>query len=279
MIYQKPRPAKCSDLNYAMVDWQIDRQFFLDIEGVKLESRCWGPPPDEASTIVLLHEGLGCVGMWRDFPQKLVNQTGMGVFAFSRQGYGHSDPSSLPRPIDYMSIEAVEFLPKVLDTIGFKQGSLLGHSDGASIAAIYAGKETNARVRNIVLMAPHFFTEPIGLASIQTARESYDNGGLKTKLARYHKNVDNAFCGWNDAWLNPEFEHWNIEDVLPNIEIPVLAIQGEGDQYGTIAQIDVIGEKIRGHFEQHILPDCKHSPFIDQREIVLGLVGGFVESN
>ena len=156
MIYQKPRPAKCSDLNYAMVDWRSNRQLFLNIDGMKLEAGCRGPRPDEANTIVLLHEGLGCVGMWRDFPQKLVNQTGMGVFAFSRQGYGHSDLCSLPRPIDYMSIEAVEILPKVLDAIGFKQGSLLGHSDGASIAAIHAGKVKDKRIKNIVLMAPLF---------------------------------------------------------------------------------------------------------------------------
>ncbi len=259
-----------------MVDWQTDQQIFLNIDGVKLEARCWGPSPDEADTIVLLHEGLGCVDLWRDFPEQLAEHTGMGVFAYSRQGYGKSDPCKLPRPIDYMSIEAIDVLPKVLDAIGFRQGSLLGHSDGASIAAIHAGKVKDQRVKDIILMAPHFFTEPIGLTSIRAASEAYDVGDLKLKLARYHIDVDNAFRGWNGAWLNPEFEHWNIEDVLPGIDIPVLAIQGEGDQYGTIAQIDVIGEKASGPVERHILPDCKHSPHLDQSEMVLGLVEGFV---
>ena len=256
--------------------WQTDQHFFLNIDGVKLEACCWGPRPGEADTIILLHEGLGCVDLWRYFPEKLASRTGKGVFAYSRRGYGKSDPCILPRPIDYMSIEAIDVLPKVLGAIGFKQGTLLGHSDGASIAAIHAGKVNDQRVKNIVLMAPHFFTEPIGLASIRAAREAYDVGDLKSKLARYHKNIDNTFLGWADAWLNPEFEHWNIEDVLPGIDIPVLAIQGEDDQYGTTAQIDVIGEKFAGPFERHILTDCKHSPHIDQSEDVLGLVGEFV---
>lgn len=279
MICQKPQPVKCSGSSCAMIDWQTDQQFFITIDGVKLEARCWGPSPDEANTIVLLHEGLGCVDLWRNFPEKLAVQTGLGVFAYSRQGYGHSDPCQLPRPIKYMSIEAIEVLPKVLDAIGFRQGSLLGHSDGASIAAIYAGKVNDPRVKNTVLMAPHFFTESGGLASIGAAKDAYEKGDLKPKLARYHKNVDSAFRGWNGAWLDPEFEHWNIEDALPGIEIPVLAIQGEDDQYGTVAQIDVIGEKVAGPFEQHILLDCMHSPFIDQKEKVLKLVEAFVAKN
>ena len=261
-----------------MVNWQVDQPLFLNLEGVKLEARCWGPPPDEANTIILLHEGLGCVDLWRDFPEKLAERTGMGVFAYSRQGYGKSDQCILPRPIDYMTIEAIDVLPRVLDAIGFKQGTLLGHSDGASIAAIHAGKVKDQRVKNIVLMAPHFFTEPVGLASIRAASEAYDKGDLKSRLARYHANVDNAFHSWNGSWLNPEFEHWNIEDVLPGVDIPVLAIQGEGDQYGTIAQIDVIGENVTGPVERHILPDCRHSPHIDQSKIVLRLVEEFAEN-
>ena len=279
MTCRKPPPARCSGSSCAMVDWQTDKQIFLNIEGVKLEARCGGPSPDEANTIVLLHEGLGCVDLWRNFPEKLAAHTGMGVFAYSRQGYGASDPCILPRPIDYMTNEAIDVLPKVLDAVGFRQGSLLGHSDGASIAAIHAGKVKDQRVKNIVLMAPHFFTEPVGLASIRAAKEAYANDDLRSKLARYHKNVENAFRGWNDAWLDPEFKYWNIEDVLPGIDIPVLAIQGEGDQYGTIAQIDVIENKVAGLFERYILPDCKHSPHIDQSEMVIGLVGEFVGAN
>ena len=279
MICQKPQLARCSGSNCAMVNWQVDQPIFLNIDAVKLETRCWGAPPNEANTIVLLHEGLGCVDLWRDFPEQLAERMSMGVFAYSRQGYGKSDPCQLPRSIDYMTNEAVDVLPKVLDAIGFRQGSLLGHSDGASIAAIHAGKVKDARVKQIVLMAPHFFTEPMGLASIRAASEAYNDGDLKSKLARYHENVDYAFLGWNGAWLDPEFEHWNIEDVLPGIDIPILAIQGEGDQYGTAAQIDVIGEKASGPVKRNILSDCGHSPHIDQIEMVLGLVGAFVGAN
>ncbi len=258
------------------MDWLVGAPFFLDVDGVRLEARCWGPSPSEAASIVLLHEGLGCVELWRDFPEQLARYTGMGVFAYSRQGYGRSDPCDLPRPIDYMNSEAMDVLPKVLDAIGFRRGTLLGHSDGASIAAIHAGKVKDAPIRNIILMAPHFFTEPGGLASIHAARKAYETGNLREKLARYHQNVDNSFLGWNDAWLNSEFEHWNIEDVLPGIEVPVMAIQGADDQYGTIGQIDVIEAKASGPFARQILPDCRHSPHIDQPALVLGAIKAFL---
>ncbi len=258
------------------LNWLVGEPFFLNVDGVRLEAQCWGPSPAEAATIVLLHEGLGCVELWRDFPEQLATLTGMGVFAYSRQGYGRSDPCDLPRPIDYMSREAVDLLPKVLGAIGFRRGTLLGHSDGASIAAIYAGRMPDARIENLILMAPHFFTEPVGLASIWAARKAYETGNLRLKLARYHQDADNAFFGWNGAWLDPEFERWNIENVLAGITIPVLAIQGADDQYGSMAQIDVIEKKTSGPFARQILPDCQHSPHIDQREKVLALVDGLL---
>ncbi len=257
--------------------WQTGKSIILTIDGAKLEAACFGPSPGDAPTIVLLHEGLGCVALWRDFPKQLVRATGHGVFVFSRQGYGQSGPCKLPRPLDYMTTEAVEVLPMMLDKIEFQQGTLFGHSDGASIAAIHAGKISDQRVQRIVLMAPHFFAESEGLASIRAAKEAYEKGGLKPKLARYHGNVDNAFYGWNDAWLDPRFEQWNIEAVLPGINIPVMAIQGADDQYGTIAQIDVIEKSVQGPFARHILADCKHSPYLDQAERVLELVGEFVQ--
>src|SRR5271165_5718945 len=204
--------------------------------GKRLEAVAFGPPPGTAPTIVLLHEGLGCVALWRDFPAKLAAATGWGVFAYSRAGYGQSDAIDLPRPLDYMSREAVLSLPEVLDTIGFERGILLGHSDGASIAAIYAGLHDDERVKGLVLMAPHVFTEEPGLASIAETKRAYETGDLKPKLARYHAHVDAAFLGWNGAWLDPGFEAWNIEGFVERWRAPALVIQGAGDQYGTLKQ-------------------------------------------
>jgi len=156
----------------------------ITINGARIECGCWGPPPDEAATLVLLHEGLGSLDLWKEFPEKLAQMTGLGVFAYSRSGYGNSDPVKLPRPLDYMSREALDVLPEILDGIGFKQGVLVGHSDGASIAAIYAGSIQDHRVRALCLMAPHFFAEPAGLKSIAQARIAYDEGDLRQRLAR-----------------------------------------------------------------------------------------------
>ncbi len=205
--------------------------------GKRLEAIAYGPPPGSAPTIVMLHEGLGCVALWRDFPRKLAAATGWGVLAYSRAGYGQSDPVDLRRPLDYMTREATLSLPEVLDAVGFARGILLGHSDGASIAAIYAGDRSDARVEGLVLMAPHVFTEAPGLASIAEAKEAYATGDLRAKLARYHAHVDVAFYGWNGAWLDPGFKAWNIESSVERWRVPALVIQGADDQYGTLAQI------------------------------------------
>ncbi len=255
--------------------WQNDQLIYLTINGARLEGRCWGPPPDQADTIVLLHEGLGSVGLWRDFPEKLSRATGMGVFAFSRQGYGRSDLRAVTRAIDFMRVEAVDVLPHVLDAIGFRRGLFVGHSDGASIAAIYAGLVDDERLQGIVLMAPHFFIEEKTLASIREARDVFINTDLSEKMGRYHSDSAHTFFGWCDAWLRPEFASWDITDVLPGINIPVLAIHGADDQYGTVAQIDVIGDNIGPLLEKHILADCKHIPFLEQGEKVLGLIKTF----
>ena len=180
-------------------DWLPGNSQILDVEGVRLETICFGPPPEQAATLILLHEGLGCVALWRAFPEALAEATGLGVFAYSRAGYGQSDPCSLPRPLDYMEREARDSLPRVLDAIGFRQGLLLGHSDGASIAALHGGFGDDLRVRGLVLMAPHFFTEPEGLAAIADARSQYQSGELRNRLGKYHADVDCAFLGWNDA--------------------------------------------------------------------------------
>src|SRR5216684_7723404 len=190
---------------------------FLRIGASDLEYRMIGPAPDDAPTIVMLHEGLGCVALWGDFPDRLAAATGAGVLVYSRAGYGASTTVTLPRPLDYMHIEALDTLPRLLDQIGFRRGLLLGHSDGASIAAIYAGGVQDHRVRGLVLIAPHFIVENVSIASIAEAKRAYDTGDLRTRLARWHRHVDVAFRGWNDAWLDPGFRAWNISDALAYI--------------------------------------------------------------
>ena len=257
------------------MNWDPSAPLAFAARGATLEGRCFGPPPSEAATFVLLHEGLGSATLWRDFPERLAAATGLGVFAYSRRGNGWSDTVEIPRPLDYMTREAVDVLPDVLEAIGFKRGLLLGHSDGASIAALYAGNVQDHRVRGLVLIAPHFFTEPEGLESIAEARTAYETSGLRERLAKYHRDVDGTFFGWNRAWLDPNFASWNIEETIDYVRVPVLAIQGEDDQYGTLAQINVLESRLYAPLEARILPNCRHSPFIDRPEDTVRLVADF----
>ncbi len=258
------------------MDWILSKTFWLDIAGVRLEVRCWGPPPQEAPTAVLLHEGLGSVSLWRDFPEKLAKVSGCGVFAFSRQGYGQSDPVDLPRPIDYMQREAKEVLPLVLKDIGVQKYVLLGHSDGASIAAVYGGHFDDPHLNGLVLFAPHFFTEADGLASIAEAKTTFENTDLKTRMARHHKDPENAFRGWNDAWLNPEFKAWDICKYISDIKVPVLAVQGEDDQYGTMAQLDVLEARLPTPLNRLELEGCQHQPHFNRPNSTLKAVVAFL---
>src|SRR3954469_19962676 len=178
----------------------------LSVNGASLEYRMIGPRPDAAPTIVMLHEGLGSVTTWGEFPAKLAEKTGAGVFVYSRAGYGKSSAVALPRPLDYMQREATDVLPKLLDAIGFRRGILLGHSDGATIAAWYAGSVQDYRVRALVLMAPHFFMEESNLQAICNTVTTYETTGLRARLARHHADVDAAFRGWSGAWLDPDFQ-------------------------------------------------------------------------
>lgn len=232
----------------------------LRIGASDLEYRMIGPAPDSAPTIVMLHEGLGSAGLWGDFPEKLQAATGAGVFAYSRAGYGASSPVKLPRPLDYMHIEATDVLPEVLDAIGFRRGLLLGHSDGASIAAIYAGSRQDHRVQGVVMIAPHFIVEDISVKSIAGIKVTYETTELKTKLARWHKHVDNAFHGWNRAWLDPKFRDWDISEYLAYIRVPVAIIQGERDQYGTMRQVEIAREECYCPVEVTEVPEAGHSP-------------------
>lgn len=256
-----------------MADWQADG--FLDAGGKRLHYRCFGPAPSEAPTIVMLHEGLGSAGLWRDFGEKIAEATGMGVFAYSRAGYGQSDPAELPRPLDYMTREAVDVLPAVLERIGFQRGVLLGHSDGATIAAIYAGSIEDYRVRGIALMAPHFFTEEMGLAEIAKAKQAFETGDLRDRMAKHHDDADHTFRGWNDAWLDPAFAAWNVGEVIDYLRIPALAIQGRQDQYGTLAQIEELDTRAYSPVDVVILDDCRHAPHVDQPEKTLAAIAEF----
>lgn len=247
----------------------------LDVNGVALEYACYGPSPDAAPTIVMLHEGLGCTALWRDFPRRVAEATGFGVFVYSRQGYGQSDPVSLPRPLDFMTREAVDVLPHVLDAIGFREGVLFGHSDGATIAAIYGGSVSDMRVRGLILMAPHFFTEEGGLAEIAKTAASFEASDLPQKMAKYHADVQAAFHGWADTWLAAGFKAWNVAEVIDYLRIPVLAIQGREDQYGTLAQIAEIESRAYSPVDTAILDNCRHAPHLEQPDATLAAVTEF----
>src|SRR5579863_4868748 len=205
-------------------------QGFLDLPPSRLEYRMIGPRPEAAPTIVMLHQGLGSAALWRDFPDQLFAATGAGVFVYSRAGCGRSTGAKLPRGVNFMHEEALDVLPRVLAAIGFQRGILFGHSDGGSIATIYAGSVQDYRVRGLVLMAAHFFTEEMGLESIRRTRDEFASGGLREKLKRWHADVDAAFLSWAEPWLHPDLKaKWDITDALGYIRVPILVIQGADD--------------------------------------------------
>jgi pimeloyl-ACP methyl ester carboxylesterase len=247
---------------------------FLSAGGHRLDyQRIAGRAP--APALVFLHEGLGSIALWRDFPEKLAAATGFSAVVYSRWGYGNSDRLAAPRDIDYMHREALETLPELRARLGLDDVVLVGHSDGASIALIHAGAG-RWPVRGLALEAPHVFVEDVSVTSIAAAREAYATTELRRRLARYHADVDSAFRGWNDIWLAPEFRAWNIEGYLPGIACPVLAIQGADDEYGTLAQLDAIARQMRGPFARRVLADCGHSPHRDQEEATLQAMARFI---
>jgi pimeloyl-ACP methyl ester carboxylesterase len=249
---------------------------FLDLAPLQLEYRMIGPRPEAAPTIVMLHEGLGSVGLWGAFPEQLASATGAGVFVYSRASYGKSRPGKLPRSINFMDEEALDVLPRVLAAIGFERGILFGHSDGASIATIYAGGVQDHRVRGLVLMAPHFFTEEMGLAEIRRTNEDYATGNLRDKLKRWHSDVDGAFRSWSEPWLDPDFRDWDITEALGYIRVPILILQGADDQYGTIKQIEAALQECYCPVDVAILPGASHSPHRDAPEATLDAVAAFI---
>lgn len=251
---------------------------FLSIGSASLEYRWLAPLVPDAPTIVMLHEGLGSVGLWNDFPEKLQQATGAGIFVYSRAGYGQSSPVALPRPLDYMQREALDVLPKVLDAIPFKRGLLLGHSDGGSIAAIYAGAHQDRRLQGIALIAPHFIVEDISVTSIAAIKTAYETTDLKPKLARWHKDVDNAFYGWNGAWLDPKFRDWDISEYLVYIRVPVMVVQGVDDQYGTLRQVEIAQEECYCPVDVKVISGAGHSPHRDAPAATLDAIEQFARA-
>ena len=263
-------------IGYEDVMPSLPDQGFIDLGDMQLEYRMIGPRPDAAPTLVMLHEGLGCVGMWGDFPDKLQAATGCGVFVYSRLGYGQSSPAKLPRRLDFMHVEARETLPRLLDTIGFQRGLLVGHSDGASIAAIYGGSVQDHRMAGLVLMAPHFIVEDITSASIVELRKAYDTTDLRAKLSRWHKDVDATVLGWADVWLKNDFRQWDLSEDLAYIRVPILIVQGERDQYGTMRQVEIAQEECYCPVEVLALPDATHFPHREAPEATLKAVADFI---
>jgi pimeloyl-ACP methyl ester carboxylesterase len=249
---------------------------FIVAGGHRLEYQRLAPsaqPHAASPVLVLLHEGLGSIALWKDFPRRLVEATGCPAVVYSRYGYGRSERLCAPRAVDYMHREALDVLPEVLSKLGIVEPVLVGHSDGASIALIHAARHP---VRGLVAMAPHVFVEDISLESIAQARTAFETTNLPVKLGRYHDHVESTFRGWNDIWLHPAFRNWNIEEYLPHIDCPVLLVQGEDDQYGTIAQIDAIARQVPGPVDTVLLPDCAHSPHVDQTAATVGVISAFV---
>jgi pimeloyl-ACP methyl ester carboxylesterase len=248
----------------------------LDWQGrpLQLEYRWVGDVASTAPVVVFLHEGLGSVSMWRDFPANFCVEHGFRGLVFSRYGYGQSTP----RPADerwapdFMHRQAFEVLPLLFAHLQIERPWLFGHSDGGSIALLYASK---FRPAGIVVVAPHIFVEDLSITSIEQARDAYARTDLRTRLARHHADPDSAFCGWNDVWLSPAFRAWSIEAELGSITCPVLAVQGEDDEYGTLEQIRGIARRVP-NTELLMIPNCAHSPHRDQPETLSRAAGRFI---
>ena len=330
----------------------MKRAGVLSVAEGRLETGWWGPEPEDAPTLVLLHEGLGCVDLWRDVPERLTAATGCGVFAYSRFGYGRSDLTPLPRPMDYMQQEAMLVLPQVLSQTWIRQAVLVGHSDGGSIAAIHAGaigsgtcsrprpgspppdrvvralvegrgsgegspsttdggtarevaggsriKSKGAAVGGtgilaepkieplhrppgsgykllgLITIAAHFFVEDLNIGSIRRIKQDYETGDLRQRLAHHHRNVDVAFRGWNDTWLDPRFRTFDITGFLRDIHVPILGLQGADDPYGSGEQLRVLQANVRAPIEVSLIPGARHAPHLEAKEATLAAITRFI---
>lgn len=258
-----------SEVQFAQIDWGG--------RPLRLEYQWVGDAASKIAPIVFLHEGLGSVAMWKDFPERFCAEHGLHGLVFSRYGYGRSTP----KPADehwtpaFMHAQAHEVLPLLLNELQIDRPWLFGHSDGGSIALLHAAK---FEVAGIVVVAPHIFVEDVSIASIEQAREAYETTDLRARLARYHTDPDSAFRGWNDIWLNPAFRGWNIEAELDTIGCPVLAVQGADDEYGTLAQIRGIEARLP-KTRLCVISECGHSPHRDQPTLLSAEAGRFIHEN
>jgi pimeloyl-ACP methyl ester carboxylesterase len=244
------------------------------VDGKRLETAQYDGDPARPA-IALLHEGLGSISLWRDFPQRLAERTRCTVVAYSRYGYGRSDVFREPREPDYMHHEGEVVLPELLARMGIERPVLFGHSDGASIAIVYAGTHPEA-VCGLVLEAPHVFVEDISVRSIAAAKSAFATTDLPAKLSRHHADAAATFAGWNDIWLDPRFRNWNIESYASRVDCPVLMIQGGADEYGTLAQLDAVAARAP-QAERLVVPGAGHSPHRDAPDLVLERVAAFVD--
>jgi pimeloyl-ACP methyl ester carboxylesterase len=249
-----------------------------EIDGKRLEIQCFGNPQHANPALIFLHEGLGSISQWRDFPEQIWNRTGCPTIVYNRAGYGRSDSADLPRTIDFMHQEANRALPELLKTLQVQSVIFIGHSDGGSIAIIHSASP-KIPIRAFVLLAPHVFVEELTIRSIEQGKQEYLNGDLKARLAKHHPFTDHTFLGWTNIWLDPEFRSWNIEEYLPSIQAPVLLIQGEEDPFGTTRQIESIQTKSGGPVEVFLIPRCGHRPHVEKSQETTTRVVAFLHQH
>jgi pimeloyl-ACP methyl ester carboxylesterase len=276
---RKRKAMKPSDARTDHAAHHENNIFHVTVQGRSLEvERIAGRSP-HAPELVFLHEGLGSISHWKDFPARVAATTGCPVTVYSRYGNGNSDLLTEPRPVTYMHDEGLRALPDLLAQLHIENPILVGHSDGASISLIHAGAGVGDHdgVRGLVLLAPHVFVEDLSVASIAAAKTTFETTDLCEKLGRHHRDPASAFWGWNNIWLHPDFRSWNIEEYLPRITCPILAIQGLDDQYGTMAQVHAITRQSAGPVEILPLAECRHSPQRDQPEATLAAIAKFVK--
>ena len=264
-----------ADPRFAEIDWAGRR--------VRIEHRWIAGERREWPLIVFLHEGLGSAAMWRDFPQQLCEAAGCRGLVYSRPGYGHSTPRAAEEAwdLDFMHRQAHEVLPALLEAVGVDGAAgrpwLFGHSDGGSIALLFAARWPE-RLSGAIVLAPHIMVEDLSIESIRKARDAYLGTDLRARLARYHADPDSAFWGWNDIWLHPPFREWSIEAEIASIRCPLLAVQGVDDEYGTLEQVRGIARRVP-QAQLLELPDCRHSPHRDQPQRLIEATTAFIRQH
>ena len=250
---------------------------FLDIEEKQIEYITLGNFSNNSPVLILLHEGLGSIAMWRNIPKLLHKKTKLNILVYSRFGYGKSSNAKLPRPTNYMSIEAEKYLPTILEKLSINKYFLVGHSDGGTIAAIGSVNKSTKNLLGTILIAPHFFVENESIKAIEETIDQYKNKKLKSKLEKYHDDVDNAFFGWSNVWLSPKFKEWNISNHLSKIKTPILVLQGTNDPYGTLNQVKILEDKLNSTLKKIIIKNCGHNPFYEYPDATIKHIDQFIK--